>query len=98
MQDERWQRYFPNGCLSSRPDLHRGEAEYLALFLHRMGELPLYPPGPHHPLVIRLLCLPTWSSACCVRIEASGLFWRLVGKELDGEAGFEIGKLIRSET
>jgi hypothetical protein len=97
MQDDRWLRYFPRGSLTARPDLHRGQAEYFSLFLHRMGEMPLYPVGPHQPLVIRFLCLPTWSSTCCVRIEASGLSWRLVGKEMDREAGFEVGKLIRSE-
>jgi hypothetical protein len=97
MQDEQWFRYFPRGSLSARPDLHQGQAEYFSLFLHRMGEMPLYPSGPHQPLVIRLLCLPTWSSACCISIEASGLSWRLVGKEMDGEAGFEVGELIRSE-
>jgi hypothetical protein len=26
-----------------------------------------------------------------------GLSWRLVGRELDGEAGFELGELARSE-
>jgi hypothetical protein len=91
MQDDRWLRYFPRGSLTARPDVHRGQAEYFSLFLHHMGEMPLYPAGLHQPLVIRLLCLPTWSSACCVRIEASGLSWRLVGKEMDGEAGFEVG-------
>jgi hypothetical protein len=62
-----------------------------------MGELPLYPAPLDRPLVIRFLCLPTWSSACCVRIESSGVSWRLIGKEMDGEAGFEVGNQVRSE-
>jgi hypothetical protein len=97
MSDDDYRCYFPVGGLDSRPDLHRGLTEEFALFLRRMGEPPLYPAGPHQPLVVRLLCLPTWSQACAVRVEPHGLTWRLVAKEVSGEAGFEVGQLVRSE-
>ena len=93
--DDGWQGYFPAGSLDPRPDLHRGQAEHFALFLQRLEEPPLYPAPPHQPLVIRLLCLPTWSHACSVRVWPQGLPWRLVAKEMDGEAGFEVGELVR---
>jgi hypothetical protein len=97
MRDEMWLRYFQRGGLSARPDLHRGYAEWFSLFLRRMAEPPLHPAGPLQPLVIRLLCLPTSSPGCCVRVEDGGRSWRLVGKEMDGEAGFDLGKWVRSE-
>jgi hypothetical protein len=91
------QAYFPAGSLDPQPRLHCGLARWFALFLTRMGEQPLYPARPDQPLVIRLLCLPTWSGACFVRVELHGLSWRLVGKELGGEAGFEVGKLAHCQ-
>jgi hypothetical protein len=95
--NDAWRRYFPAGSFDPRPGLHRGHAEYCALFLQRMEEPPLYPAASDQPLVFRLLCLPTWAGACVVRIERHGLSWRLTGKELDGEAGFDVGKLISRE-
>src|SRR5262249_2739047 len=35
--------------------------------------------------------------ACSVCVERSGLSWRLTGRELDGEAGFDLGELARRE-
>ncbi|MBX3398011.1 MAG: hypothetical protein KF873_04670 [Gemmataceae bacterium] len=93
-----WRRYFPAGSLDPRPDLHRHRAEWYADALGRLGEPPLHPAGPDQPLVVRLLCLPTWSPACSVRAERSGLAWRLLARELDGEeSGVDLGKLARRE-
>ncbi len=94
MHDQSWRQYFPGGSLSSREDSHLGKAQYFALFLQRMGEPPLYPPHLHQPLVVGFLCLPTWYSPCCVRGGVDGLSWRLIGKEMDGDAGFDVGGLI----
>jgi hypothetical protein len=94
-----WRRYFPAGSLDPRPDLHRFSAEWFADALSRLDELPLHPAEPDQPLVVRLLCLPTWAPACSVRAEPSGLLWRLDARELDGEeAGFDLGRLaVRSD-
>jgi hypothetical protein len=93
-----WRHYFPAGSLDARPDLHRMLAEWLAQALERLGDKPLHPAEPHQPLVIRLLCLPTWRPACSVCIESFGLSWWLTGRELDGEeAGFDLGALARRE-
>src|SRR4051812_16298604 len=93
-----WLHYFPAGGLGTRPDLHRFVAEWFAQALERLGEKPLRPVGRHQALIIRLLCLPTWRPACSVRVEARGLSWWLVGRELDGqEAGFTLGELARRE-
>ncbi len=62
-----------------------------------MDETPLDTPAADQPLVVRLLLIPTWSPACCVRIETGSRVWRLVVKEMSGEAGFDAGELIRSE-
>ena len=88
-----WLRFFPVASLGPI----RGVAERAGQALDRLGETPLHPVGSQQPLVVRLLCLPTWSPACSVRIEMSGLSWWLVGRELDGEAGFDLGKLARRE-
>lgn len=93
-----WLHYFPPGSLDARSDLHRFSAEWFAQALERLGEKPLHPAEPHQALVIRLLCLPTWRAACSVRVEARGLSWWLVGRELDGEeAGLALGELARRE-
>jgi hypothetical protein len=92
--DDGWRDYFPAGSLDSRPDLHRELAEWFSLFLQRMMEPPLHPVGSDQALVIRLLCLPTWSQACSIRVAAHGLSWELIAKELNGEAGFEVGELV----
>jgi hypothetical protein len=92
--DPSWRDFFPAGSL----DLHRHRAEEFALFLQRMEEPPLHPAGGQQPLTIRLLCLPTWSRACAVRIESHGLWRRLVGKETSGEAAFEVGEVVRRES
>ncbi len=94
--DGGWQRYFPHGCLDPRPDLHRLSAEWFADALGRLDEPPLYPVGMDQPLVVRLLCLPTWRPACSVRVEPAGLSWQLAARELSGEeAGFDLGGLAR---
>lgn len=88
---ESWQRYFPPESLDTST-VWAGQA------LERLGEQPLHPTEPYQPLVVRLLCLPTWSPACSVRAEWSGLSWRLFSRELDGEdAGFDLGKLVRRD-
>ena len=78
-----WLRYFPVGSFRPIRDI----AGWAGQALDRLGESPLQPVGPHKPLVVRLLCLPTWSPSCSVRIERSGLSWLLAARELDGEAG-----------
>src|SRR5262249_29975728 len=88
-----WLRYFPVTSLGPIRDV----AEWAGQALDRLGESPLHTVGPHQTLVVRLLCLPTWSPACSVRVERSGLSWRLTGRELDGEAGFDLGELARRE-
>src|SRR5262249_6560330 len=94
MKDE-WRSYFPVGSLGPHPDLDRDLAEELALLLERMEEAPLHTGRAQQSLVVRLLCLPTWSQACAVRVESGGRGWRLVPKEMTGEAGFEVGDLAR---
>jgi len=88
-----WLEYFPVSNIRHIPDI----AEWAGQALDRLRESPLHPVGPHQPLVVRLLCLSTWSPACSVRIERSGLSWRLAARELDGEAGFHLGQLARRE-
>jgi hypothetical protein len=66
-------------------------------FLIRMDEPPFYSAASYQPLTIRLLCLPTWSEPCSIRLQSSGLSFHLWGRELDGEAGFDVGRLVRRE-
>lgn len=86
-----WKRFFPaahHGPLA-------GVGEWAGLAHERLGNEPLDAAGPYQPLVIRLLCLPTWAPACSVRTELVASAWRIGWRELDGEAGFELGKLAR---
>jgi hypothetical protein len=93
-----WRQYFPAGSLDTRPDLHRCRAEWYTDARVRLGEGPLHPAGPDQPFVVRLLCLPTWAPACSVRGERSGLVWRLLSRELDGEeSGFDLGELAHRD-
>ena len=94
--DSGWQHYFPAGSLHAQPRSHQMLAQWFTDALSRLGEQPLHPAGPDQPLVVRLLCLPTWAPACSVRVESAGPSWRLFARALDGEAaGFALGEVTR---
>lgn len=96
MGDDRWQSYFPSCALDAKPEVHRMCAEWLTDALVRLEERALHPSNPVQPLIVRLLCLPTWSPGCSIRVNVATLPPRIVSRELDGiEAGFELGKLSR---
>jgi hypothetical protein len=86
-----WRRFFPTAYLPRLADI----AEWAGQGLDRLGESPLDTSGPHRPLTVRLLHLPTWGPASSVRIEPCEESWWLRGRELDGDAGFDLGSLAR---
>jgi hypothetical protein len=88
-----WLKYFPTASLVPLREV----AEWAGQALDRLGESPLHPVEAQQMLIIRLLVLPTWLPACSVRVESRGLSWRLAARELDGEAGFDLGQLARRE-
>jgi hypothetical protein len=89
--------FFPKGSLDTRPDLDKFTAEWFSSYLERMEEPPLYPPSAALSMTFRLLCLPTWDHPSVVRIEAYGTTWRLLGKQTNGDGGFEAGRIDRRE-
>jgi hypothetical protein len=44
-----------------------------------------------------MMILPTWGNAILVRVQRHGRIYSLSSRRLDGQAGFEIGKLVESK-
>ncbi len=74
-----------------------GVADWADQSLAQLGERSLHPAAPDQTLVVRLLCLPTGSPAYSVRAEAYGQSWRLFGRELSVDTGFESRELARRD-
>jgi hypothetical protein len=47
--------------------------------------------------VYRLLILPTWGNSIAVRVERHGELYKLSARRLDGQAGYDPGKLVESK-
>ena len=74
------------------------KAEWYGRCLGRMNE-PRLPElvKDTNAEVYRLMILPTWGNAIVVRVQRHGEFYRLSGRRLDGQAGYEVGKLVESK-
>jgi hypothetical protein len=44
-----------------------------------------------------MMILPTWGNAILVRVQRHGRIYSLSSRRLDGQAGFEIGKLVEAK-
>lgn len=74
------------------------EAQWFGKFLARMNE-PRLPELTKDPNVeaYRIVILPTWGNPILVRAEKHGTTYALSGHRLDGQAGFELGKLVEAK-
>lgn len=89
--------YFPtskdgewkNGAISAF------ESEWYSKHLSAMGEPSLYPPRDG-VTAFRLLILPTWGHPISVRAEMVGEAYKLVSRRLDGQGGYDPGKVVET--
>lgn len=89
--------YFPtskdgerkNGVISSF------ESEWYSKHLSVMGEPSLYPPRDG-VIAFRLLILPTWGHPIAVRAEIVGGACKLISRRLDGQGGYDPGKVAEA--
>jgi hypothetical protein len=92
-----WNEYFPPKYLDGSLERNLIPVSDFAIFYHQMGQLPFPAVKEFQPLILRFLCLPTWSRACMVRLDSQGLTFRLRSCELSGEAGFDLGRVIQEQ-
>jgi hypothetical protein len=74
------------------------EARWYGKTLERMNE-PRLPDiaNDKNAEVYRLMILPTWGNSIAVRVQRHGELYSLSARRLDGQAGYELGKLIESK-
>ncbi len=66
--------------------------------LYALGEKPLPDLAKDvNAEIYRLMVLPTWGNAVAVRIDRHGELFSLSARRLDGQAGYEPGKLIETK-
>ena len=63
--------------------------------LRKMGETDLaVSASDTNGVSFRFTILPTWGNPVCVRVQQEGKTLRLIAKRLEGQAGYEVGKLV----
>lgn len=63
--------------------------------LRKMGETDLAVSAlTTNGACFRFTILPTWGNPVCVRVQQEGKILRLIAKRLEGQAGYEVGKLV----
>jgi hypothetical protein len=90
--------YFPAQTKVETGVATASEAQWLDKFLARMNEPEL--PGFTKDVnaeVYRMIILPTWGNSILVRVEKHRTIYRLSASRLDGQAGFELGKLVEAK-
>ena len=86
-------QYFPTHKDGEKGDgISEIEAEWYGSCLKLLMEPPLLH-SPKDTVAIRFLILPTWGNPISVRATLEGDRYRLIGRRLDGEGGYDPGKL-----
>lgn len=90
--------YFPIKTKAGAEGVTTFEAQWFGKFLAQMNE----PPLPEftkdvNAEVYRMMILPTWGNSILVRVEKHGTIYSLSARRLDGQAGFELGKLVEAK-
>lgn len=91
--------YFPIRNKSGAEGVTSFEAKWYGESLQRMGErrLPEIAQQEAKAQVYRLLILPTWGNSIAVRVQRHGELYSLSARRLDGQAGYDPGKLVESK-
>jgi hypothetical protein len=90
--------YFPIKTKAGDEGVTAFEAEWYGKSLERMKE-------PHLPDfakdvnvdVYRMMILPTWGNSIVVRVQRHGKLYSLAARRLDGQAGYDPGKLAEAK-
>ena len=90
--------YFPIKTKDGRDGLTKFEVEWYGKSLERMKE-PKLPDlaKDANTEVYRMLILPTWGNSIVVRVQKHGDLYSLSARRLDGQAGYDPGKLVETK-
>jgi hypothetical protein len=90
--------YFPIKTTIGGEGITEFESKWYSQSLERMNE-PRLPELANDAKadIFRVTILPTWGNSIAVRVQRHGELYSLSARRLDGQAGFEIGKLVESK-
>jgi hypothetical protein len=90
--------YFPVKTKDGAEGLTKFEAQWYSKSLERMKE-PRLPELAKdvNAEAYRVIILPTWGNPIVVRVQRLGKTFRLSARRLDGQAGYDPGKLVESK-
>jgi hypothetical protein len=89
--------YFPIKMKAGEEGISKFEAEWYGKSLERMKEprLPDFSKNANME-VYRMMILPTWGNPTVVRVQKQGEIYSLSARRLDGQGGYDPGKLVES--
>lgn len=99
-------QYFPIGAFNKNLDFSEWTARWYASELRALEEPSLYENGSSassestknvNAEVYRITILPTWGNAIAVRVQKHDELYSLSARRLDGQAGYDPGKLVESK-
>jgi len=90
--------FFPIKTKAGDEGLTMSEAEWYGKSLERMKEprLPDFTKDVNVD-VYRMMILPTWGNSIVVRVQRHGKLYSLSARRLDGQAGYDPGKLVEAK-
>ncbi len=90
--------YFPIKTKAGDEGVTAFEAKWYGKCLERMNEprLPDYAKDVNAD-VYRIMILPTWGNPIVVRVQRHGELFSLLARRLDGQAGYDPGKLVEAK-
>lgn len=90
--------YFPIKTKTGANGVTAFEAKWYGKSLERMNE-PRLPEVAKdlNAEVYRFMILPTWGNSIAVRVQRQGELYILSARRLDGQAGYDPGKLVESK-
>jgi hypothetical protein len=90
--------YFPIKTQAGGEGVTAFEAQWYGKSLERMNEprLPEFAKDANAE-VYRMMILPTWGNSIVVRVRKNGELYSLSARRLDGQAGFDPGKLVEAK-
>lgn len=90
--------YFPIKTKAGDEGMTAFEAQWYGKSLERMKEPRLLDFAKDVNVdVYRMMILPTWGNSIVVRVQKHGTTYSLSARRLDGQAGFEPGKLVEAK-
>jgi hypothetical protein len=90
--------YFPIKTKAGDEGVTAFEAEWYGKSLERMKEPRLLSLAKHVDVdVYRIMILPTWGNPIAVRVQKHGELYSLSARRLDGQGGYDPGKLVEAK-